>query len=757
MTVEEWVGKDNTLGIDIWHKKYQYNNETFDEFLDRVSGGDPEVRDLIKSRKFVFGGRILSNRGLQNEGRKLTYSNCYVVEPPEDNLEDIWRASYEAAKTYAYGGGCGIDISKLSPRGAAIHNAAKTTSGAVSFADLYNATTGLIGQNGRRGALMVSLDCSHPDLEEFIHAKENLSNLTSANLSVRMSNEFMKAAYNHKPFKLTFTRPETGEVISKIVDAYDIFHQLCEMNWRTGEPGILFWDNITGWNLLSEDENFEYAGVNPCAEEPLPAGGSCLLGALNLAEFVDEKNHTILWGELEDAVDSAVYALNQVLDEGLELHPLECQRNSVRDWRQIGLGIMGLADMFVKLGIKFGSEESIDISSTVAHTIARAALESSCDLARLHGCYPMCKPEKILMSELCDEIISEADDELWEDIMEYGLRNSQILTIAPTGSISNLLGVSGGIEPFFAYFYSRKTESLNGEETYYKIYTPAVKEYMEEHGITNEADLPDFFVTASDIDYNDRIRVQSAWQQCIDASISSTINVPNDFTVDEVEDLYFKAWANGLKGVTMFRAGCERDAVLKTDDTPSQKPSEPPVELSRGFVIKANDNCIGRKKTLQTGCGTLHLEAFFDPETKDLREVYLSKGSKGGCNNFMIGLSRMISLAARGGIDYLDICDQLTSAGACPSYAVRSATHEDTSPGSSCPVAVGKALKEMCSKIKGDRVIGKVVDVEESDDGIKFKVELNDETTTCPKCGQKSLVNSGGCVICVNCGYTKCE
>lgn len=268
MNVRDWLGENNQLGIDIWEGKYRQNGESFDEWLDRVSGGNPAVKKLILQQKFLFGGRILSNRGMNKYGVKTTLSNCYVIEPPEDNIESIFDCAKKLARTYSYGGGCGVDLSKLSPRGAKVNNTAKETSGAVSFMDLYSLVTGLIGQNGRRGALMLSISCDHPDLEEFIEIKSDLDRVTKANISIRITDAFMNAVKNKEMFMLSFTREETGETIEKEVDAYRIFHKICEMNWDFAEPGMLFWDAISNYNLLSEDDEFEYAGTNPCAEEP---------------------------------------------------------------------------------------------------------------------------------------------------------------------------------------------------------------------------------------------------------------------------------------------------------------------------------------------------------------------------------------------------------------------------------------------------------------------------------------------------------
>lgn len=268
MNIYDWLGQDNQLGVTIWENKYQYNNETFDEWLDRVTDGNEEYKQLIVDKKFLPAGRILSNRGLHKEGLKVTYSNCYVIPAPEDNIESIFDCAKGLARTFSYGGGVGIDISKLAPRGAKVNNTARETSGSVSFMDLYSMVTGLIGQNGRRGALMISIDCNHPDLEEFIELKTDLDRVTKANISVKITKEFMEAVKNDEDYLLTFVREETGETIEKVVNAKEVFRKLCVANWDFAEPGMLFWDEITNWNLLSNNDEFEYAGVNPCAEEP---------------------------------------------------------------------------------------------------------------------------------------------------------------------------------------------------------------------------------------------------------------------------------------------------------------------------------------------------------------------------------------------------------------------------------------------------------------------------------------------------------
>ena len=751
MTVEQWLGKDNLLGIDIWMRKYRKNEESFDEWLDRVSGNNEAIKILIIEKKFIPGGRILSNRGITDT--RVTYSNCYVITPPEDNIESIFESRKKLARTYSYGGGCGIDLSKLAPAGAKVHNQAEQTTGAVSFMQGYSQTTEEIGQAGRRGALMISLDCHHPDLLNFIDAKTSPDAVTKANISVRVTDDFMEAVINDKEWVMSFTRPETGETITKSARAKEIFEKLCKNNWDWGEPGILFWDTVSNYNLLEFDDTFEYAGVNPCAEEPLPAGGSCLLSSINLSAFVKDKEFD--FDDFGETVANGVIYLNEVLEEGLSLHPLDEQRQSVADWRQIGLGIMGLADMFIKMELPYDSEQARLLCEKIGLVMADNALYTSAFLAGHAGSYNNYK-SCVQKSEFLKNNTCESTR---ETIEAYGLRNSQLLTIAPTGTISTMLGISGGIEPIFANSYTRKTESLHGHDEYYKVYTPIVKEYMDEHGIKDETELPNWFCTSSTISPLNRVLMQGVWQKHIDASISSTVNLPEEATIDDVEEIYLNAWKEGLKGITIFRNGCKRLGVLTTN---SSQEKEEEKGLLRGEIISCSDNLIGMKRRLTTGCGSLHCTAWFDPQTGDLMEIYLNKGSTGGCANFMVGLSRMISLACRGGVKIEDIVDQLQSTGACPSYASRTATKHDTSKGACCPMAVGNALMEMWNEMKERIEKGNsIIALANSDSQIpssESRTSFNPETDNgakCPECGSE-LIQEGGCVICKSCGWSKC-
>ena len=447
-----------------------------------------------------------------------------------------------------------------------------------------------------------------------------------------------------------------------------------------------------------------------------------------------------------------------MLDEGLERHPLAEQRKTVRDWRQIGLGIMGLADMLIKLGIEYGSPDSITLCDAIGYSMARNAIVASADIAGYAGCYDKYNEQYVTTSPFFAEHIKPDDEEAWSFVETNGLRNSQLLTIAPTGSISTMIGVSGGIEPIFANYYERTTKSLHGHDEVYKVYTPIVKEYMDAHGIKDELGLPSYFVTSATIPIKRRIDMQSVWQKHIDASISSTVNLPNEATVDDVKDLYMYAWEKHLKGITVYRAGCKRAGILNAD---TKKDDEPKLETSstilpRGSIIEPSNDLIGKKRKIQTGCGSLHVLTFFDPIDGNLQEVYFNKGSTGGCANFMTGLSRMVSLLCRAGVDIMTIKDQLDSTGVCPSYATRKATHHDTSKGSCCPMAIGNALVDMYNEMQSE-----LDDKEDEEKPVKKTPvepikDVNVRQQLCPECGEP-LVFEGGCCTCKSCGYTKCE
>ena len=973
MKLEQWIKTE--LGQNIWEGKYRYNKESFDEWLERVSGGDPAVKDLIEQKKFLFGGRILASRGVTD--RKVTYSNCYVLPQVEDSIEGIYDTAKNLARTFSYGGGVGIDISKLRPKGAPVNNAAKTTSGAVSFMDTFSQVSSVIGQEGRRGALMISMDCYHRDIGEFIDAKKNTDKLEGCNISVRCSDKFMED--------------------SRVEDeTFNMMMKLAENNWNYAEPGILYWDTINDYNLLTEyikNGEFEYAGVNPCvigdtiiqttdgpiaikdlvgktpdvlcmdnngklvikkatkvwktrenaelvkiihyrgelictpdhliyttnrgwvkaidlqpkdklnglgismkdekhccfklstdnkyhaahrfilshyvdikgkdvhhlddnplnnsrqnlvalshsvhsqitnkghecyankdeatgrfiegktgrrtdnlqvnkdvtgknfivkevikldytedvydmtvedvhnfiannivihncAEEPLPAGGSCLLGAMNLSEYVEQPftdKAAFNLVEFRHDVKIAIKALNDVLDEGLELHPLEIQRQTVRDWRQIGLGIMGFADMLIKLGIPYGSGQSITIIHKIGKAMNDAGLLESARLAKEKGAFVKCDNEKILKSTFMQHI---KNDSVLNAIESDGLRNSQLFTIAPTGSISTMIGVSGGVEPLFDIAYTRTTKSLHGEDKDYVVVTPIVEECLKAKGMDfstmDPKDLPKEIVWSKVINPMDRVDVQSVWQDYIDASISSTVNLAEDTTVEQVYTLYLYAWSKGCKGLTIFRDGCARTAILNsTTEKKEVKQEQPKQEFTeRGVWKPIPSDTLYIKKKVYTGCGKINLFIGFSPSENRVVEVYVKRSGKGGCEHNIdgevIAMSGMLRLG--GTLDTIE--KAYRGLGACPSFTRARERGEKVSKGKSCPSAILNVILETEKELQGQP---KRVTVEMNKDNICIDVINNLPTSVkCPDCGEP-LQMTGGCNVCPGCGYTKCD
>ena len=710
------------LGMDIWAKKYQNNGESFEEWLDRVSGGDEDVKQLIVDKKFLPGGRILASRGITD--RKVTYSNCYVLPPVEDSIEGIYDTAKHLARTFSYGGGVGIDISKLRPKGSPVNNAAKTTSGAVSFMDTFSQVSSVIGQAGRRGALMISMDCYHPDIEDFIDAKKNTDKLEGCNISVRTDGNFIKNS--------------------------PLMHKLAKNNWDYAEPGILYWDNINSNNLLSEyieNGEFEYAGVNPCAEEPLPAGGSCLLGAINLSEFVekpftDEAYFDII--AFRKAVKIAIRALNDVLDEGLELHPLDIQRKTVREWRQIGLGIMGFADMLIKCGVAYGSEESLAAIDEIGQAMNEAGILASAELAEEKGSFSKFDPEFIVDSEFMDHINNL---DVIDAVYEKGLRNSQLFTIAPTGSISTMLGVSGGLEPLFDVEYYRTTKSLHGEDKTYKVTAPIVEQCLKAKGITGKR-YPKEIQWSKTIDPMNRVDVQAQWQIYIDASISSTVNLSNSTTIEEVEELYRYAYDTGCKGLTIFRDGCARTAILNsTPEKQEEQPKENKLDSIQPITrADMGDRLEGATYVRQTACGKLYVTINAN-EKGELVEVFIDPSKSGGCLANVEVIGRLCSTMLRAGVAVEAVID--SAKGVKCSSCARSKKKVD---GLSCGDIVAKAIQTEYEYRKSENTkpqsgIAKPINIPPTKDDNKDK---------CPECGAE-LNFTGGCNICPSCGWSKCN
>lgn len=498
----------------------------------------------------------------------------------------------------------------------------------------------------------------------------------------------------------------------------------------------------------------------------MPKHGACCLSSLNLSEFIKNPYTNKAYMDTDEfvqAVKIGIRTLDKLIDENYYRHPLKEQQEMSYNYRNIGLGCFGYATALMKLGLKYGSQEALDFTDQIFSLMFRAAVIESNELSKEFGPFPKYK-DCVWDSDIIKiHFLQEEIDQM----RQYGLRNCSLISIAPNGSTGTILSESTGCEPQFAMKFTRRTVGMtDGEDTYYDVYCKAAQDYMK---INSTDTLPDYFVSAPEIPWQDRIMTQAIMQRHVDTAISSTVNLPNSATKDDIAKLYIMAWEQGLKGVTIFRDGCKRMPILSTKEKQGKQDKNALTQietnntLSRGFIIDTNDNLVGKKRKIISGCGSLHCVAFFDPDSGELMETYLSKGSQGGCNSFMVGLSRMISLAARAGVGIDSIIDQLKSSTACPSYAARHASKHDTSIGSCCPGAIAFALKDMWNEMQ-DEISDDSEEAEQT-----FIPEINSNRNTlfnnvdtlgagekCPECGGP-IIHIGGCVQCSQCSWSKCD
>lgn len=712
---------------------------------------------LLSNFKFIPGGRILFGAGQQ---RRATLLNCYYMPIKEDSLEGIFEWCKEAARTYSFGGGVGTDISILRPKGAPVNNSAIYSTGAVSFMDLLSTTTGTIGQAGRRGALMITLDIKHPDIQEFIEIKNDTerSKVQFANISIKISDEFMQAVEDDTDFELKFENEKVK--ISKTIRARDIWEKLVKSAWASAEPGLIFWDSVKK-HSPTEYNGMEVHGVNPCSEQALEDYGNCCLGNINLSPFVKNaftENASIDWENLEKAFQYSVRFLDNVLDYNMKKHPLSFQTKASTSSRRIGVGFTGFGDMLAKLNIKYDTTEGVEFADKMFEHIKNTVYEASTDLASEKGSFPVFDLDTHLSRPFLDTI----DKRIVEKIKKQGLRNACILTVPPVGSGSLLAGTTSGVEPAFALSYYRRSKSLSKEE--FKVYHPLVTEYREKFGLENDSELPDTFVTSHEIKPEMRVRMQAAIQKHIDSCISSTVNLPADITLEEVEKIYFLAWKLGCKGITVYREG-SREGILVTEEEaksqqqdkdekklPTQTQNEGmnkthhpnPISSLRSSStekikpIKRPQCLQGFTEVIKTGYGNLYVTVNTF-ETRPV-EVFVQIGKSGYSTMADAeATGRLVSLALRSGIAVEDVIEQLEGIGGS------SPVFSDGKLVMSIPDAIATVLKRHFVSV-GD------ASVRES---AKRPMDLNLER--CPDCGDRALAFEQGCMTCRSCGYSKCD
>ena len=509
---------------------------------------EKEFYSALEDFKFLPAGRILAGAGT---GRSVTLFNCFVMGTIPDDMGGIFDMLKEAALTMQQGGGIGYDFSTIRPKGADVKGVAADASGPISFMDVWDSMCRTIMSAGsRRGAMMATMRCDHPDIEEFISAKEDPARLRMFNLSVLVTDPFMKAVKDETSWDLVFK----GKVY-KTVRALDLWNKIMRGTFEFAEPGVIFIDRINQMNNLSYCE--EIAATNPCGEQPLPPYGACLLGSINLARFVTnpfELNATIDIESLSKIVKTAVRMMDNVVD--VSRFPLEAQANEAIAKRRIGLGVTGLADALLMMGLRYGSEDAVSKTEEWLHQIARTAYLTSSEIAKEKGSFPLFDVDNYLSSKS----LLGMDKDVRASIAENGIRNALLTSIAPTGTISLYAGnVSSGIEPIFAYSYNRKVLQKDGSHLEEEVMDYAVQMWREKYG---EKEFPDYFVSAQTLDPIDHVRMQSAAQKWVDSSISKTINCPVDIDFNTFKEVYMEAWNTGCKGCTTYRPNDVTGSVL---------------------------------------------------------------------------------------------------------------------------------------------------------------------------------------------------
>lgn len=581
----------------IWNTKYRYRTgykyleQTIEDSWLRIAeaASQPESEEaqslwtkaffnILKDFRFLPGGRIQAGAGTIHQ---VTLFNCFVMGIIEDSIDGIFDSLKEGALTMQEGGGVGYDFSTIRPRGTRAHTSGTIASGPVSFMKIWDSMCATMLSTGvRRGAMMATLRCDHPDILEFIMAKHDKNELRNFNLSVQVTDDFMKAVETDDSWNLVFPATETEQSnggssniimrqwtgnrvpvpcrIIKKVRARDVWDSILRSNYDFAEPGVLFIDRINHLNNLSYRE--QITSTNPCGEIPLPPYGACNLGSINLVRFIHDpftEKAQIDLKSVRETVETAVRLLDNIID--ISIFPLKAQAETAAGTRRIGLGITGLADALIMLGLHYGKEEARNMAGHIMKTITYAAYQTSIDLARQKGPFPFFEKDKYLESPF----IQSMPDYIVSGVQQYGIRNSHLLSIAPTGTISLLANnVSSGIEPVFDFKYKRKVLEPDGSYKTYPLTDFAYNEWLRRKGTENQ--MPEYFVDARHISPFDHLRMQAALQPYVDNAISKTINVPISYPYSEFQTLYDMAFNLGLKGCTTFRPNQTTGAILES-------------------------------------------------------------------------------------------------------------------------------------------------------------------------------------------------
>ena len=747
------------ISQQIWDMKYRLKDQngtfleqTVQDTWRRIAKALSEVEtepkkwetifyNALTDFKFLPAGRITAGSGTK---RNVTLFNCFVMGVIPDSMSGIFDMLKEAALTMQQGGGIGYDFSTIRPKGSLVKGIAADASGPVSFMDVWDSMCRTIMSAGsRRGAMMATMRCDHPDIEEFIAAKSDSQKLRMFNLSVLVTDAFMDAVKKGEDWKLIYNNK-----VYSVIKAADLWDQIMRATYNFAEPGVIFIDRINATNNLSYCETI--TATNPCGEQPLPPYGACLLGSINLSKLVEQpfdKNAYLDVSQLEDLVSTAVRMMDNVIE--VSQFPLEAQKLEAKNKRRIGLGVTGLADALLMVGLRYGSDEAVKKTEKWMKTIALSAYKASINLAEEKGAFPLFDPEKFIVSGK----MIQMDEDVKQAVHKFGIRNALLTSIAPTGTISLYAGnVSSGIEPVFAYSYKRKVLQNDGSHVEEEVVDYAVQLWRDKFG---DAPLPDFFVSAQNLTPADHVKMQAAAQKWVDSSISKTINCPEDISFDDFKEVYIQAYDTGCKGCTTYRPNEVTGSVLSAA---SEEKSSSDQEVNGDIIYMSEP--LDRPSTLD---GNTYKLKWPDSEhaiyvtindiiVNDKRRPFEVFINSKNMEHFAwtVGLTRMISAVFRRGGDVSFVVDELKAV-----FDPRGGAWVGGKYIPSILAAIGGILEEHMMKI------GFIKDSDKSlfhKSGEVTKVEnlKLSRQKSCTSCGQFDLQMIEGCMTCRSCGYSKC-
>ena len=747
---------ENDLAADVLRSKYLAPTEKGPMHMwDRIARALASVEkdndywynqflSLLFDFKFVPGGRVMHGAGREDARRRPTLSNCYVVPIEEDSLEGIYRCITESAMVYRTGGGVGTDLSTLRPEGAPVNATIDHSPGATAFMNLFSESTNTVSQAGRRGALMLTMRVDHPDIEKFITIKNDPRRIKvqHANISVLITHEFMNAVMHDSEFELRW-----GGNTYRKVKARELWHKIIKNAHASAEPGIIFWDTMRDYH------NVEYANpltsTNPCGEQPLASYTACNLGNINLCKFIDEQG----WFDHEALAETTRIAtrfMDNIIDYNMENHAFDKIKKAVASDRRIGLGITGLADALVMMKIKYDSEQALLETEKIMQVVRDEAYKTSIEIAKEKGPFPLYDWDGYSASKFVQNLPQAIQD----SIKQHGIRNSTVLTVPPVGTGSIVAQTSSGIEPIFCTSYRRRVKNHDGDTfSEYKVYHPLIKRLWGD-----DESLPEYVRTAHDIDPYFRVKMQGVIQKYVDSSISSTVNLAEDVSVETVADIYMTAYKTGLKGITVYREG-SREGILQTEEYARKKEAEKAGKHGDSRPTKGPrqrpQTTFGITERIKTGEGYLYVTINEDEE--GLCEVFTTIGKAGGNAAAQTeAISRLISLSLRSGVEPREIVKQLKGiSGPMPVWDGKGGQILST------PDAIGKVLEHYVQNRDQYRhfknveppplkAMSGIPKLGKPTEGMAVP-----QSSTCPECGS-NVEHMSGCVICYNCGWSKC-